>query len=53
MSWEDRARKLDAKRRQMRVQGRGLITVEPNAVAKRLKKIQEAAKSHRATGKRR
>lgn len=53
MSWENRARKLDAKRRQMRVQGRGLLTVEPNAVAKRLKKIQDAAKSRRANGKRR
>ncbi len=53
MSWEDRARKLDVKRRRMRVQGRGLLTVEPNAISKRLKQMQDAAKSHRANRKRR
>ncbi|MEO8538249.1 MAG: hypothetical protein ABI577_00820 [bacterium] len=47
MSWEDRAKKLESKRRRMRVQGRGLLTVEPNAIGKRLKRMQEAAKSRR------
>ncbi len=47
MGWEDRAKKLDAKRRKMRVQGRGLLTVEPLAISKRLKQMQEAAKSRR------
>jgi hypothetical protein len=39
MPWEERARKLEKKRRQMVVQGRGLITVDPHASAKRLKKL--------------
>jgi len=47
MSWEERAKKLDAKRRRMRVQGRGLLTVEPHALGKRLKRMQDAAKSRR------
>jgi hypothetical protein len=47
MSWEERARKLDSKRRRMRVQGRGLITVEPAAVSKRLKKLHESAGTRR------
>lgn len=47
MGWEDRAKKLDAKRKKMRVQGRGLLTVEPLAISKRLKRMQEAAKSRR------
>ncbi|MFN8618287.1 MAG: hypothetical protein U0837_14425 [Dehalococcoidia bacterium] len=47
MGWEDRAKKLDAKRRKMRVQGRGLLTVEPLAISRRLKRMQEAAKSRR------
>ena len=47
LSPEDRAKKLDAKRRRMRVQGRGLLTVEPNAISKRLEKMQKAAKSRR------
>lgn len=47
MGWEERAKKLDAKRRKMRVQGRGLLTVEPNAISKRLKRMQEVAKSRR------
>mgnify|MGYP000925359172 FL=1 len=51
MGWEERAKKLDAKRRKMRVQGRGLITVEPLAISRRLKQMQSAAKSRR--GKRR
>ena len=38
MPWEERARKLEKKKRQMVVQGRGLITVDPHATAKRLKK---------------
>ena len=38
MPWEERARKLEKKKRQMVVQGRGLITIEPLAVSKRLKK---------------
>ncbi len=40
MSWEERARKLESRRRRMRVQGRGLITIEPLAINKRLKKLQ-------------
>jgi hypothetical protein len=47
MSWEDRAKKLDARRRRMPVQGRGLLTVEPNAVSKRLKRMKAAAESRR------
>lgn len=47
MGWEGRAKKLDAKRKKMRVQGRGLLTVEPLAISKRLKRMQEAAKSRR------
>jgi len=39
MSWEARARKLEKRRRRMTVQGRGLITVEPQATARRLKKL--------------
>lgn len=45
--WERRAQKLDAKRQRMRVTGRGLITTEPQAVQRRLKKMQEAAQSRR------
>jgi|GEM_PF-4591107 len=51
MGWEERARKLEKKKRQMVVQGRGLITVEPLATSKRLKRMQRAARSRR--GKRR
>lgn len=40
MPWEERARKLEKKRRQMVVQGRGLITVDPLATSKRLKKLK-------------
>lgn len=47
MGWEERAKKLETKRRRMIVQGRGLITVEPLATAKRLKKMQAAAKTRR------
>jgi hypothetical protein len=47
MSWEERAKKLEAKRRRMVVQGRGLITVEPAATSKRLKKILTNAKARR------
>ncbi|MCL4242308.1 MAG: hypothetical protein KJ048_13245 [Dehalococcoidia bacterium] len=45
--WERRAQKLDAKRRRMRVTGRGLITTEPQAIQKRLKKMQESAQARR------
>ena len=47
MSWEERAKKLDARRRKMRVQGRGLLTVEPMAIRKRLERMQAAARSRR------
>ena len=39
--WEQRAKKIEAKRRRMRVTGRGLITVEPGAVRKRLEKLHQ------------
>jgi hypothetical protein len=45
--WERRAQKLDAKQRRMRVTGRGLITTEPAAIQKRLKKMQESAQTRR------
>jgi hypothetical protein len=51
VGWEERARKLEKKRRQMVVQGRGLITVEPLATSRRLKQMKKAAESRR--GKRR
>jgi ribosomal 50S subunit-associated protein YjgA (DUF615 family) len=44
--WEQRAKKLEAKRRRMRVTGRGLLTTEPAAIKKRLEKMA-------ANGKRR
>ncbi len=44
--WEQRAKKLEAKRHRMRVTGRGLLTDVPNSVRKRLEKMA-------ATGKRR
>ena len=37
--WEQRANKLEAKRRRMRVTGRGLLTTEPAAIKKRLEKM--------------
>lgn len=40
MSWEERAKKLEKKKRQMVVHGRGLITVDPHAASKRLKKLK-------------
>lgn len=46
--WEQRARKLDAKRRRMRVQGRGLLTVEPLAIKKRLQRMAENGKRRKA-----
>lgn len=49
--WERRAQKLDAKRRRMRVTGRGLITTEPLAIQKRLKKLREAAGTRRGRRK--
>ena len=47
MGWEERARKLEKKKRQMVVQGRGLITVEPLATSKRLKRIHALADARR------
>lgn len=47
MSWEERAKKLDARRRKMRVQGRGLLTVDPMAIRKRLERMHTAARSRR------
>ena len=47
MGWEERARKLEKKKRQMVGQGRGLITVEPLATSKRLKRIHTSASSRR------
>ena len=47
MGWEERAKKLDAKRRRMRVQGRGLLTVEPSAIGKRLKEMGDGPKRRR------
>jgi hypothetical protein len=47
MSWEERARKLEKKKRRMVVQGRGLITVEPLATSKRLKQIRKSANARR------
>ena len=40
MSWEQRAQKLEKRKRRMIVQGRGLITVEPLAASGRLKKLK-------------
>ncbi|MBK6319102.1 MAG: hypothetical protein IPI33_15925 [Dehalococcoidia bacterium] len=51
MGWEERARKIDAKRRRMTVQGRGLLTVEPAAISKRLKKMGAAPKRRRNRGR--
>jgi len=48
--WERRAEKLEAKRRRMRVVGRGLLTTEPLAVRKRLKKLEETASRRRKAG---
>lgn len=45
--WERRAQKLDAKRRRMRVTGRGLLTTEPLAIQKRLQKLKKAAGTRR------
>ena len=52
MGWEERARKIEKKRRQMVVQGRGLITVEPLATANRLKKLKKSAEKRRNGPKR-
>lgn len=38
MGWEERARKLEARRRRMPMTGRGLLTVEPHAIRKRLQR---------------
>ena len=42
--WEQRAKKLEAKRRRMRVTGRGLLTTEPAAIKKRLDRMAETGK---------
>lgn len=42
--WEQRAKKLEAKRRRMRVTGRGLLTVEPAAIQKRLEQMAKNGK---------
>jgi hypothetical protein len=47
MGWEERAKKLEKKKRRMVVQGRGLITVEPLATSKRLKTIKRSAQARR------
>jgi hypothetical protein len=49
--WERRAQKLDAKRRRMRVTGRGLLTTEPLAIQKRLQKLKAAAATRRGKRK--
>ena len=38
MGWEERARKLEARRRRMPMSGRGLLTVLPLAERKRLER---------------
>ena len=48
MAWEERARKLEKKKRRMVVQGRGLITVEPLATSKRLKQMKKSAARRRS-----
>lgn len=40
--WERRAEKLESKRKRMRVEGRGLLTTEPLALIRRLKKAGKA-----------
>jgi len=45
--WERRAKKLDARRRRMVVQGRGLLTTEPAAIRKRLEKLRKAGEARR------
>lgn len=47
MGWEERARKLDAQRRRMPVSGRGLLTVEPSAIRKRLERLAKGAAGRR------
>ena len=47
MSWEERPKKLAARRPKMRVQVRGLLTVEPMAIRKRLERMHTAARSRR------
>ncbi|HMO96019.1 MAG TPA: hypothetical protein PKD27_07845 [Tepidiformaceae bacterium] len=42
--WEQRAKKLDARRRRMRVTGRGLLTTEPPAIQKRHGRMAKAGK---------
>lgn len=51
MPWEERARKLEKKKRRMVVQGRGLITVEPLATSKRLKQMGDSARARRKRSK--
>ncbi|MGE0602041.1 MAG: hypothetical protein AB7J35_21775 [Dehalococcoidia bacterium] len=40
MGWEERAKKLEKKKHRMAVHGRGLITIDPHAVNKRLKRLK-------------
>ena len=42
--WEQRAKKLDARGRRMRVTGRVLLTREPAAIKKRLEQMAKAGK---------
>jgi hypothetical protein len=51
MPWEERARKLEKKKRRMVVDGRGLITVEPLATTKRLKQMRDSARARRKRSK--
>ncbi len=51
MNWEERARKLDKKKRRMVIHGRGLITVDPLATSKRLKRLRNRPKRKSARKK--
>ncbi len=47
MGWEERARKLEARRRRMPMSGRGLLTVEPHAIRKRLERLARSSRTNR------
>ncbi|GIW18913.1 MAG: hypothetical protein KatS3mg064_2070 [Tepidiforma sp.] len=47
VGWEERARKLEARRRRMPVSGRGLLTVEPHAIRKRLGRLANGKRQAR------
>lgn len=51
MGWEERARKLEARRRRMPVSGRGLLTVEPHAVRRRLERLAKQARGPQRPGR--